>query len=198
MELVLIIIVIIFLVAGFQLFNQSTRRKTLSTAIKEIPDFSASKEIMGKDGFSGIAVDVSRKKICLIKLDGINTKHRVIDYHNIVSSEIIEDGTSVTKTSRTSQVGGAIIGGLAFGGVGALVGGLTGAKKTSDKVNNIDLQIIVNDPLDPLHKINFLNLPTGKHSILYKEAIDKAKNWHATVEILIKQADQELEINGKQ
>jgi hypothetical protein len=112
-------------------------------------------------------------------------------YKDIFSSEIFEDGVTITKTVRSSQIGGALIGGLALGGVGAVVGGLTGKTQASDKVDKVDLRLTVNDTKNPIFNLNFLNLPMKKNDTQYKQAIERARHWHGLIEVLIKLADNE-------
>jgi hypothetical protein len=88
------------------------------------------------------------------------------------------DGISITKTSRTSQIGGALLGGILFGGFGALVGGLTGKTSTSNKVNRIDLRLTVNNTEAPFHEVHF-------------RSMQMARQWHALIEVLIKRADED-------
>lgn len=67
-------------------------------------------------------------------------------YWDILASEVIEEGGTVTRTQRSSQIAGTLIGGLALGGVGAIIGGLSGTTKTTknDMVTPL-LRVIVND-----------------------------------------------------
>jgi len=46
-----------------------------------------------------------------------NLTTRIISYRDLLSSEIFEDGTTITKTVRSGQVGGALIGAIALGAV---------------------------------------------------------------------------------
>jgi hypothetical protein len=137
-----------------------------------------------------IAIDENRKKVCFIKLINENSKLNIFDYKDIISSEIFEDGETITKTSRKSQLGGVIVGGLALGGVGAIIGGLSGKKTSINKVKRIDLRVIVNDTGNPIYDINFLNEECEKNSIKYKKAMDKARHWHALFTVIIKQANE--------
>lgn len=43
------------------------------------------------------------------------------------------------------QIGGVVVGGLLLGGVGAIIGGLSGKTETSGKISRIDLRLIVNE-----------------------------------------------------
>ena len=109
----------------------------------------------------------------------------------MLSSEIFVDGETITKTARGSQLGGALIGGLALGGVGAIIGGLSGKTRSSEKVKRVDLRITVNSTKSPLHDINFMDIEGKKDGIVYKSAMDQARHWHGLIAVLIKMADNE-------
>lgn len=138
-----------------------------------------------------MAIDEQRNKICLIDHRQRNISSRVITHKDLVSSEIFEDGSTITKTIRSSQLGGALVGGLALGGVGAIIGGLSGKSKTTEKVMRIDLRITVNDIQTPLHDINFLTIETKQDGIIYQNAMKTARHWHGLVDVLIKRANME-------
>ncbi|HBZ79031.1 MULTISPECIES: SHOCT domain-containing protein [Brevibacillus] len=161
-------------------------------------NFSISKRYMSEYNDCGIAIDENSKRISFLYTDRSYT----YSYKDILESEIIEDGISVTKTSRGSQIGGALLGAVLAGGVGAIVGGLSGEKKTMEKVKNVDLKVIVNDTSNPIHKVNFfksIDLATHqetkdgekKDSPKYKAAIENANHWQALISVLIRQADEE-------
>jgi len=169
----------------------SNKKKAMDDCLGHIDDFSATQKVMGSDGNTGLAIDEQRKKICLIGNRKKNVTNRVFFYKDLLSSEIFEDNVTVTKAVRSSQIGGALIGGLAFGEVGAVIGGLSGKTQTSGKVKRVDLRLIVNNIKNPLHDINFLDLETKKDDSLYKHAIQQARHWHGLIEVLIKRADLE-------
>ena len=188
---VIMILVGAIVVAVIQGINTSNKKKEMDDHLGQIKDFSATQKVMGSDGNTGLAIDERRKKICLINHRQRGVTKRVFLYKDLLSSEIFEDGATVTKTVRSSQLGGALIGGLALGGVGAIIGGLSGKTQTSGKVKRVDLRLTVNDTNNPLHDVNFLNLETKKDGILYKHPIQQARHWHGLIEVLIKRADIE-------
>ncbi len=49
----------------------------------------------------------------------------IFEFSNLLNFELLEDGETITK----GGLGRAVAGGLLFGGVGAIVGGVTGGKK---------------------------------------------------------------------
>ena len=57
--------------------------------------FMAFKQYIGIDGCSGIAIDESRKEICLVNNKNGIVKGKIIVYKDIVSSKIIEDGQNI-------------------------------------------------------------------------------------------------------
>lgn len=152
-----------------------------------------SQGFVGKDAKTGIALDEKNKKIILVDKIEEHFTSRVISYSDVLSSEIVEDGESVTKTTRSSQLGGALVGGLLLGGLGAVVGGLSGSKTSGKgKVMKLELHIIVNDMRQPLHVISFLRQEvkrSGYGGVVYDEALNKARHWHSLFNVLLKQVE---------
>ncbi|KRE45834.1 SHOCT domain-containing protein [Paenibacillus sp. Soil522] len=147
---------------------------------------------------SALCIDSVENKICVMSSE-LNIG-KVYSSNDILEVEIVEDGKSVINTSRGSQVGGALIGAVLAGGVGAIVGGLSGKKIQSDTVNRIDMKLLLNDIENPVIMINFMNdfnfatktknkEGERKDSRKYKEAIELVTHWHGLVSVLIKRAD---------
>lgn len=123
------------------------------------------------------------------------TSHKKINYKDILQVEIIEDKETVTQTSRKSQIAGSALGGLALGGVGAIIGGLSGNKKTTEKFRDLGIRIIVNNATSPIHEFDFYNFknPIKKDSEEFQLAYSQVYEWYKTIEVLISQADKEDE-----
>lgn len=121
----------------------------------------------------------------------------MIDYKNIVSVEIIEDNTTISKTNRKSQLIGAGVGGVLAGGAGAIIGGLSGKSSSTNEVQNVTLRLIVNSFNKSVYDIPFLKLKDSvkKTDNKYKNAIDSAYRWHNVISQIIKDEEkQESEI----
>ncbi len=183
--------------------NKNNNQKAIKNRIDKIPNFTISNILMGTTGENAIVIDENKAKICLAKKESSNISIKIYNFRDILEVEILEDGSSLTKTSRSSQVGGMLIGGLALGGVGAIIGGLSGKTNTVDKVSNIDLKIIVNDIKTPMHLIKILQLSDGvkKDAMTYKTSIANARQWSSLITVLINKADKEdankkVESNG--
>lgn len=188
---VLLVIVIMVGIVIAQAVAVSDKKKAMEEKLESLPDFSPTQKIMGNNGDTGLAIDEERKKVVLIKNGPTGVDLKPITYRDLLTSEIFVDGETVTKTARGSQLGGALIGGLALGGVGAIIGGLSGNTRSSEKVKRVDIRLTVNDTKSPLHDINFMDVEGNKDGIIYESAMDQARHWHGLISVLIKMVDSE-------
>lgn len=111
---VFIFLVFILIMVLYRNYSIRSDKRDMETKLINESNFTATQKIIGEDGKTGLAIDERRKKIGLITLNHID----VIPYNDILSSEIFEDGNTITRSSRTSQLGGALLGGLVLGGGG--------------------------------------------------------------------------------
>lgn len=97
----------------------------------------------------------------------------ILSYSDIISYELLQDGEAITKGS----IGNAIVGGALFGGVGAIVGGSIGSKKTKQEISEYRIKIITKNKSYPELFINFLTVGKVKSgSILYKSYAGNAQH----------------------
>lgn len=139
-----------------------------------------------------LLVDENSEKVCFYS-DYLVSEPRLFAFSDLVSSEIVEDGTSVTttRTSRGSQAVGAVVGNLIAGPLGFVVGGLSGKTvgTTSTKVSKVELKIIVDDTRQPSIVIPFLTSEGSRSGPLYASIRKDAERWHETISVLIRRAD---------
>jgi len=103
-------------------------------------------------------------------------------FDQIAAVEVQENGATVSTTNRGSQLAGAAIGGLALGGVGALIGGLSGSRTSRQKVTSIVLKVSVDSTIEPVHKVTFLQVGGAgvePDSFTAKPAREAAERVHA-------------------
>lgn len=109
-------------------------------------------------------------------------------YSDIVSFELQLDGKTVTS-STSGGLGSAVVGGLLFGGVGAIVGSNTGKKHTNTTVNSVyTINITINSMKNPNISIDIDNKKTANELIsalqliynLQKSDNDNRKNTSIT------------------
>jgi len=199
MSTTVIAILLIILFLGSLLFNivldteKADTQKNLIDEFKKLENFEVSQAMISNDLKNGLAIDNRKNKFCILKNNEGNIHTTIYSYKDLLESEILEDGHGFTKTSRGSQVGGILIGGLVLGGVGAVIGGLSGKKNNIEKINSIDLKIIVNDTNSPMTIFNFFKSKEGeeKSSSKYKLNIQEAREWNSLLSVLIKKADED-------
>ena len=77
---------------------------------------------------------------------------------------------------------GAAVGEVLLGPLGLLIGGVTGSKRTVQRVSQIALKIIVDDRHNPIYTIQFLKLPgagADPRNKLVKDAAQRTEHIHA-------------------
>lgn len=162
-----------------------SKKKALKKALSDLKNFCPDKVWYASDWSRAMAIDNIRQQIALVQRAQNQLNIRVIDGAHIVSAEIVEDGASLLKTARAGQLGGAAIGGLVFGPLGAVVGGLSGSKRQIEKVRRIELNIIVQDLSAPRFSACFLGAEVDKSGLTYQARINEAREWTAHIDALI-------------
>lgn len=189
---VLILVIAFIVLTVVNGYRQNARQDEIEARLRAMPDFSPTQMIMGCDARTGLAVDEGRHKLCLISRIPAGYAERVLPASELLSVELFEDGNSVTRTLRVSQISGAIAGEALFGNVGAIIGGLSGKTETSGTITRIDLRLVVNDTATPLHDVAFMNTEARKDGIVYRQAAGQARHWNGILEVLVKRADDAI------
>lgn len=162
--------------------NESKKSAVSTIATDEFhPERTLVKFPMSTNALAGVAIDASHTMLCLIS----GEDRRYIAAIDLIESEVVVDGKTVTKTSRASQFAGAAIGGVLFGGVGAIIGGLSGKTSTGVDAKGVKLKLTVNDLQDPIHTIDFIEL-TNTGSTPPQAALREANEWHEMLSAIIK------------
>lgn len=91
-----------------------------------------------------LAQDAGSGRTLIAKTEELIFTELTVD--RLLSVEVKEDGTTIQHASRPRQVGGAIVGGLLAGTAGAVVGGLGSKARQENRVNRIDLRLVLSDP----------------------------------------------------
>lgn len=91
-------------------------------------------------------------------------KARIYKYSELLEYEILEDGESIQK----GGLGRAVVGGVLFGGIGAVVGGLTANKKIKRAIKSYKIKLILDNKAVPVEYINLLASPTRSDSLVFK------------------------------
>lgn len=178
--LVICIVVAYFLLMkGKRELENSFTNEGNATAMNYTPKaaFSPTKKIG-----SYLWVDDTNKKWCIPQG---KLKKTVYSYSDIMNFELIEDGNTVTS----GGLGRAVAGGLLFGGVGAIVGGATGGKKTKATCSKLQVKIVVKNINSPVLYIDLIAAEIKKDTPIYKEAIVAAQEIVAVLQIICSSID---------
>jgi hypothetical protein len=169
--------------------NSAKRRN--ESKISAEKDFTVTWKHVGADGLTSLAIDETRMELLFVDRQpkSRDLRTRRLSYRALLSSEVVEDGETITKTSRSSQLGGALVGGVLFGGAGAIVGALTGSKRSAQKVRKVELRIVLNDPASPLFVLSFQDTEHKSGSLVHQIASKAAQEWQARIDVLIRKAD---------
>lgn len=127
--------------------------------------------------------------------DGFNGKKKnpkVYNYKDIIEFELLEDGDSITK----GGLGRAIAGGVLLGGVGAVVGGVTGKKKTKSIVNSLQIKITLNDINNPTIYIPLIHSKTKTSSFIYKTSYKFAQEILSTLSVITENSEIDANVNN--
>lgn len=126
----------------------------------ELLSFKATKSIGNFVQFD----DTNEKWLIPSKGNFIPTPDLIFNYSDIVDFELLENG----ETVASGGLGRALVGGALFGGVGAIVGGITGKRKNKGVCSSLRLKITINDINNPVVYIDFIESKTKKSSNYYK------------------------------
>ncbi len=149
--------------------------------IRRMDDFEAADVYVSAFNLAGVAIDLGRQELLLAD-EGALRRSTV---SSIVSCEILEDDIQLAYVNRGSQLAGIAVGGILLGGVGAVIGGLSGSKRSINNVNKVVLRFRTDDFDRPKHDIVLLDWSFSKKGLkrdgmLYRGALEMAELWHGS------------------
>ena len=193
--------------AIFVIIGQSSENKKIkkleNECVLKINDFLYKQKNFKPDDLyivknTGAFISVDEKNRLLL-MGRYNYKDKniskiVIEIKNVLSVDITEDGKGILSSSQnTNTLGMAAVGGLLFGGAGAVVGAISGSNNKS-KVTELNLRLNINDIKTPYASLNFLPTTTDKDSILYKETFSLTEKWYGILSILSQRENKYTDI----
>ncbi|WP_110933137.1 SHOCT domain-containing protein [Paenibacillus bouchesdurhonensis] len=142
-------------------------------------DFTPSQKFLAEDGETCIAIDETRKKVCILENEYDNTgktlikglskysfRKKVFDYKDIFQAQIIIAEDSKTRIYRSTI-------------------------ETEEEVSGIQLQIVVNDTKKSFYRITFGDYPESirKYSPLFQDNYKNAMHWKNILNYIIMDSD---------
>lgn len=154
-------------------FNSDTVKEYISRRIPLVSSFNATKTVE-----KGLVID-DNNKIFKVGLD-------LFEFSDLLSFELLEDGKAITK----GGLGSAVAGGLLFGGAGAVVGGITGGKKSKGVCTSMKIRITVKNSHTDTVYINLVFMEIKTDSLLYKAAQESAQKYLSALQIIADTSNQ--------
>lgn len=139
-----------------------------SKSLKEIIDYKAplmkifkpTKRIGGD-----LLIDEKNKLFSVYNGSALKHGHELFEYKNLLQFKLLED----TETIAEGGIGRATVGGLFFGGAGAIVGGLTG-KKLSGVCKSLKIHLTLKDTHIDTVLVNIISGDTKRDSLSYSRS----------------------------
>ena len=156
--------------------------------LEELNSFNPTKKI-------GTFIEFDNEQMKWLIPDGFLGKKKnpkIYNYSDIVDFELLEDGESISK----GGLGRAVVGGVLLGGVGAVVGGVTGGKKTKGICSNLKIKITINNISNPTVYLNFIAAATKKDGMIYKTNYKLAQECLSVLQLICSNMESEKTNNG--
>ena len=169
--LIFLIIIVALMVGAPILLNASSKDKKMKdNALQNYIDFINKNGISNSQSISlkNIArIDIETQKKLLGAYSYYESESVVLKFEQILDFEIFENGNSVVS----SKTGSAIVGGLLFGGLGAIAGA-SGSRIISDNCKTLKLNIYTTDVANSVITLDLLDRGIEKNSAEYENIKD--------------------------
>lgn len=106
-------------------------------------------------------------------------------FSDLVSYDLIINNNTVA----TGGVGMALIGGIAFGGLGLVAGAITGKRKNTTRIEHMTIRVTSNDFSSPVSMIDIIRKPVKNTSKDYKQAVETAQKILGILDVIAHNAD---------
>lgn len=107
--------------------------------------------------------------------------YTLFNFDQIIDFELLEDGESIAS----GGLGRAAVGALTFGAAGAVLGGITGKKKTKGTCTSMEIKITVKGYSRPTFYIKLINSETKKDSLVYKATEKTAQDILSALQLIV-------------
>ena len=104
-----------------------------------------------------------------------------IRFKDLISVELIENGSTVASGGLGSALAGAAL----FGDAGMIAGGIVGKKKISDICESLQIKLTVNDLSNPALFIDVIRSKTAKGSLKYRNDFELAQKIVSVLNVII-------------
>lgn len=145
----------------------------LQNVLDEMNDFSPEKIIQNDFPVFYVALDDNKNEMfCFSNSIGVRFRYR-----DVICAEILIDD-NVVETHKSASIGGALVGGMVAGSLGAVIGGTNSGSSTSiKKVSSLKIHILLrNAQMDSFDIIAHEGFEADTSTKGYKELYDKVQS----------------------
>lgn len=136
-----------------------------------------------RDFFLGLSEE-DATLLVQFRVTDYKVKARLIKLREILNVELVVNDLSVYKAGPIASLSAAAIGGVAFGGAGAIVGSLTSGHVGHGKIGNVTIKLRANDIDEPLIEIPFVNKSVKASSAESQARLRLAEKWTNLIEVM--------------
>lgn len=152
---------------------------------KRDDDLTYAENFEPTDVIGGIAKFNDDEKVVLLS-DGSHLKDKPsnytrFDYSQVVDYEVLENGSTIAK----GGLGRAAVGGILFGGAGAIVGAAT--RKQKSLCESLQVKVTVKGYRDPAFFIKLITTPTKTDGFVYKAVTETAQKLASKLELIVEE-----------
>ncbi len=161
--------------------------KNIEILFNNNPDFKADFKYISYDKKAFIAVEENSRRILIGGRSLFTGKldYKIIRASEMLGVELTENGIGLLSSSKNiNTLGMAALGGVLFGGAGAVVGAISGSD-TKSRITEVGLRIALDNIKTPYIAINFATEVVGKGSNTHMRYLKTAERWYGIVNILI-------------
>ncbi len=153
-------------------------------------EFIPSQMFMGGDGQSGIAVNESQRRLCLLNTP--SSPPRQLSCSQLVGTLVVKNGEIIEQGIRSApqrlvtfhrELQRKLHGHIRH----------MHHNPSNPTNQQIDLIVIVHDTHNPFHTVNMLDMDTKEGGILFEKALGTARHWHSLLDGLLLQADRMMD-----
>jgi len=190
MYTVLFILAIIIIFNVWKVFNADNTRQSL------LAQYKLDEMYISQEDSSLFGIKFDEEKIIL----GNVGREKIYSFAQIAAVEVVENGVTLNKTNRGSQLLGTVVGGLILGPLGAVIGGLSASSRSLGRIQQLALKIFVDDRQIPVFTILFFQSSNRKGENPGADRVSRAREQldriHAQIVNAMRQVQQRPVLNS--
>ena len=190
MYTVLFILAIIVIFNVWKVFNVENTRQSI------LAQYKLDEMYISQEDSSLFGIKFDEEKIIL----GNVGREKIYSFAQIAAVEVVENGVTLNKTNRGSQLLGTVVGGLILGPLGAVIGGLSASSRSLGRIQQLALKIFVDDRQIPVFTILFFQSSNRKGENPGADRVSRAREQldriHAQIVNAMRQVQQRPVLNS--